>query len=221
MKVNVSKEIDVLQSCFRKQVLLSEDLRLYCALAVGREGECGRWWEKLRKTGPLSTNLENRGTLAKSPHSSWGASTAEQAQSLGLEGKGKWHLQSQASLETDCSGRQFRVAGSHLCSKAPLLPLIKGESAETSRSKLKWEQACIPTRSPLCLGSVVTVGTMVHSSCVGYVCLQPRFLLALQSQLQQWPLPKKQSWSLGVLQCKLHGEPLDLYVESNSKRRML
>lgn len=39
MKVNVSKEIDVLQSCFRKQVLLSEDLRLYCALAVGR----GMW----------------------------------------------------------------------------------------------------------------------------------------------------------------------------------
>lgn len=33
--------------------------------------------------------------------------------------------------------------------------------------------------------------------------------------------PQEAIMILGVLQCKLHGEPLDLYVESNSKRRML
>lgn len=46
-------------------------------------------------------------------------------------------------------------------------------------------------------------------------------LAGIAEQLQRWPLPRKQSLSLGVLQCKLHGEPLDLSVESNSKRRML
>lgn len=60
---------------------------------------------------------------------------------------------------TDCSRRQFRVANSDPCSKTPLPPLIQREPAETSHSRLKWGQACIPARSPLCLQSALNVGT--------------------------------------------------------------
>lgn len=49
------------------------DLCLYCAFAVGRGGGWGRWWEKLRKTGPPSTNSQDMGSIAESLTGSCGA----------------------------------------------------------------------------------------------------------------------------------------------------